>query len=269
MPWPRIMGILNVTPDSFSDGGRFADPEAAVAAGLALHEAGADIVDIGGESTRPGAEPVTQGEEADRVVPVIEALARAGCTVSVDTRHAAVMQAALAAGATMINDVTALTGDPGALGFAASCAVPVVLMHMQGEPRTMQADPSYTDVSLDVFDELQAYLRGCETAGIAPQRLIVDPGIGFGKTLAHNLTLLADLTLLHGLGRPVLLGASRKSFIGRLDGGRPADARLAGSLAVAQAAADHGAAILRVHDVAETRQMLRLRAALAGTADGD
>lgn len=262
LPWPRVMGILNVTPDSFSDGGRFAGPAAAIAAGLALRDAGADIVDVGGESTRPGAEPVPADVEAERVVPVIAALAREGCLVSVDTRHATVMAAAMAVGASIINDVTALTGDRDSLGFAVSCDAPLVLMHMRGEPRTMQWDPQYDDVVLDVFDELQGHMLGCTSAGIDAGRLVLDPGIGFGKTGRHNLELLADMTVLHGLGRPVLLGASRKSFIGRLDEGAATDARLAGSLAVAQAAADRGAAVLRVHDVAETRQMLRLRAAM-------
>jgi len=252
-----IMGVLNVTPDSFSDGGRLDGPEAAIEAGLAMAEAGADIIDIGGESTRPGAEPVPEAEEAARVLPVIEGLMAAGCPapISIDTRKATVAEAALAAGARLFNDVSALSHDPASLK-AAGKAEAVCLMHAQGDPRTMQENPRYDDVVLDVYDFLAARVAQAEAAGIPRTRLIVDPGIGFGKTLAHNLALLHRLSIFHALGCPVLLGASRKRFIGRLSGVEPAEARLAGSLAAALAGADEGAQILRVHDVAETRQAL-------------
>ena len=261
---PRIMGIVNVTPDSFSDGGAFLDPQAAIAHGLALLAEGADILDVGGESTRPGAQPVSEDEERRRVLPVIRGLADAGATVSVDTRHAAVMRAAVAAGAAIINDVTALAGDPDSLQTAAEAAVPVVLMHMQGQPQTMQADPRYRDVVLDILDALEARIGACEAAGIPRARVVVDPGIGFGKTVAHNADLLARLSAFHALGCPILLGASRKSFIGRLDGDAPADRRLPGSLAAALQALNQGAQILRVHDVAATRQAIAVWEAIRG-----
>jgi dihydropteroate synthase len=260
---PRIMGILNVTPDSFSDGGRFADAEAAVAQGKALVAAGADIVDVGGESTRPGAEPVAPADEIRRIEPVVRGLVEAGVTVSIDTRRAAVMRAALAAGAGIINDVTALAGDPDGLFVAAGSGAALALMHMAGDPRTMQVDPRYDDVLLDVLDFLESRIARCVEAGIARERIAVDPGIGFGKSDRHNLALLARLALFHGIGCAVLVGASRKSFIGRQAGGGPRD-RLGGSLAAALAAAGQGAQILRVHDVAETRQALALQAAIAG-----
>ncbi len=265
---PAIMGILNITPDSFSDGGRFASVSQVVEAGARMAEAGAAILDVGGESTRPGAEPVREDEELSRVLPVIEGLKKAAVPVpiSIDTRKAAVMRAAIAAGASIINDVSALTHDPSALAAAAALACPVVLMHARGEPKTMQAAPSYGDVLLDVYDALQHRIRACEVAGIPRDRLVVDPGIGFGKTLAHNLALLRGVALFHGLGCPVLLGASRKSFIGRLDpegGAEPAD-RLGGSLAVAVQGADAGVQIIRVHDVAETVQAVRVWRAVRG-----
>ena len=253
-PGPAIMGIINVTPDSFSDGGDFLDARRAVDHGLALLDEGADILDVGGESTRPGADPVTPDEELARVLPVIEALAAAGATVSIDTRHARVMRAALAAGAAIINDVTALTGDPGSLSVAADSAAPVILMHMKGEPRTMQAAPDYVDAPLEVYDHLERRIDACVAAGIARERITVDPGIGFGKTVAHNTRLLRHTALLHGLGCPLLIGVSRKSFIGRLSRGEPAKDRLGGSLAGALAALARGAQMLRVHDVAQTRQ---------------
>jgi len=253
---PRIMGVVNVTPDSFSDGGRWLEPEAGIAHALRLEAEGADILDIGGESTRPGAEPVNAEEELKRVLPVIEALARrARVPVSIDTRNAEVMRRAAQVGARLINDISALAHDPNSLAAAAETGLPVVLMHAQGEPRTMQHKPRYADVVLDVYDALEARIEACERVGIARERLIVDPGIGFGKTLAHNLALLGSLTIFHGLGCPLTLGASRKSFIGKLTGAG-ADERLPGSLAAALLGAAQGAQILRVHDVAATRQAM-------------
>jgi len=255
---PLIMGVLNVTPDSFSDGGRFVDPGAAIEQGLRMWHEGAAIVDVGGESTRPGAAELPAEEELRRVVPVIEALYAAGVRVSIDTRKAAVMRRACAAGAAMINDVSALRHDPLAMTAAAGCEVPVVLMHSRGEPATMQADPTYERAALDVFDHLEERIDACVRAGIARERLIVDPGIGFGKTLAHNLDILHHLVLYRSLGAPVLLGASRKSFIARLAGGAAVDARLPGSLAAALFGILNETAILRVHDVAATLQALRV-----------
>jgi dihydropteroate synthase len=256
---PRIMGIVNVTPDSFSDGGRWLDPEAAIAHGARLEADGADILDIGGESTRPGAEPVSLDEELRRVIPVIAGLAKAvRVPISVDTRNAEVIQCAAEAGARLINDVAALGYDPNSLRVAAGSGLPVVLMHAQGDPRTMQQDPRYDDVVLDVYDWLEARIAVCEAEGIGRERIIVDPGIGFGKTVQHNLALLASLSILHGLGCPILLGASRKSFIGRLSGGAPAAERMPGSIAAHLAGAAQGVQILRVHDVAAMRQALAL-----------
>jgi dihydropteroate synthase len=268
---PRLMGVVNVTPDSFSDGGRYATREAAIAHARALLEAGADILDIGGESTRPGAAPVSVEEEIERVLPVIEALAGDGAPVSIDTRHAPVMRAALAAGARIVNDITAFTGDPEALSFAAAAGTAVVLMHMQGEPRTMQQNPTYCDAPLDVYDFFAERLAACAAAGIAPARIAIDPGIGFGKRDPHNLAILADLTIFHGLGCALLLGVSRKSFIGRLSRGEDTGHRLAGSLAAALAGLDRGVHILRVHDVAETAQAVAIWRAIAeaGSASSD
>jgi dihydropteroate synthase len=257
------MGIVNVTPDSFSDGGDRLDPAAAIAAGRRMLEEGAEILDIGGESTRPGAEPVGIEEECARVLPVIEALAADGALVSIDSRHAAVMRAAVEAGASIVNDVTALTGDPESLAAVAALEVPVILMHMQGEPRTMQADPRYGDVVAEVRGFLGERAAACESAGIARADICIDPGIGFGKTVAHNLALLKHLEAIRELGYPVLIGASRKSFIGKLSHGEAPKQRLGGSLAVALAAAERGAAILRVHDVAETAQALALWRAIS------
>jgi dihydropteroate synthase len=257
MDRPRLMGIVNVTPDSFSDGGRWLDAGAAIAHGLQLEADGADILDIGGESTRPGAEPIGAEEELRRVIPVIAALAKqVPAVISIDTRNAEVMLRAADAGARIINDVAALGHDPDALRVAAETGLPVVLMHAQGDPRTMQLDPRYDDVVLDVCDWLAARIAVCEAAGIPRTRIVVDPGIGFGKTVDHNLALIGALSILHGLGCPILLGASRKSFIGRLCGGAPADQRLPGSVAAALLGAAQGAQILRVHDVAATRQAL-------------
>jgi dihydropteroate synthase len=260
---PCVMGIVNVTPDSFSDGGDRFDAERAIADGLAMWRAGADFVDVGGESTRPGAAPVAPEEELRRVRPVVAALAGEGVRVSIDSRHAEVMAGAVEAGAAVINDVTALTGDADSLRVAADSGLPVVLMHMQGEPRSMQADPHYDDVALEVYDHLAERLAACEAAGIPRARIAVDPGIGFGKTLVHNLELLDRLTLFHGLGCPLLLGVSRKSFIGKLSRQEPPKDRLAGSLAAALAGVARGAQILRVHDVAETLQALAVWRAIA------
>jgi dihydropteroate synthase len=254
---PRLMAIVNVTPDSFSDGGAFSSVQDAVDHALRLESEGADILDIGGESTRPGAHPVTIEEELCRVIPVIEGLAgRTKALISIDTRKAEVMRYALAAGAQIINDVASLTYEPESLEVAAASNAPMILMHAQGDPRTMQAAPRYDDCLLDVCDWLGARIAACEAAGIARERLVVDPGIGFGKTLTHNLELLAGLALLHGLGVPVLLGASRKSFIGILSGMKDARQRVPGSIAATLQGAAQGVQILRVHDVAETRQAL-------------
>ena len=265
---PLIMGIVNVTPDSFSDGGRHADPEAAIAHGLALATEGADILDIGGESTRPGSDPVPLDEELARVLPVIEGLKTAcDARISIDTRKALVMQRAAAAGADIINDVSALSHDPDGMAAAAEADLPVVLMHAQGDPKTMQDAPRYGDVLLDVFDYLERRIATCEAAGIARQHLLVDPGIGFGKTLSHNLMLMHGLSLFHGLGVPLLVGASRKRFIGILTGVDVAGERVSGSIGAALAAAGQGAHILRVHDVKATRDALTVwRAAVTGAA---
>ncbi len=265
---PCIMGILNITPDSFSDGGDRADPEVAIRDGLAMLAAGADILDIGGESTRPGAGSVSLEEEAARVLPVVTALASEGACVSIDTRHAAIMRAAVAAGARVINDITALSGDPDSLAVAAETDVPVVLMHMQGQPQTMQRDPRYDNAALDIYDYLAARLEACIDAGIAEDRLIVDPGIGFGKTLTHNLQVLEQIALFQGLGCPVLLGASRKSFIAKLSHGEPAKERLPGSLAAILFALQRGVQILRVHDVAETVQAVSVWQAMTRISSG-
>lgn len=257
---PRLMGILNVTPDSFSDGGRFLDLPAALAQGRALAEAGADILDIGGESTRPGAAEVPLAEELARTAPVVHALRAGGLGVpiSIDTRKARVAEAALAAGADMVNDVAALTFDPALGQVVARARAPLCLMHAQGTPASMQADPRYDDVLLDVYDFLAERVAAAEAMGISRGQILVDPGIGFGKTVAHNLALIRGLSLFHALGCPVLLGASRKRFIGTLAGATEAAARMPGSVAVALAGVAQGAQILRVHDMAETRQALTL-----------
>jgi dihydropteroate synthase len=254
-PW--IMGILNVTPDSFSDGGRHADPARAIAAGLAMHAQGAAIIDIGGESTRPGAAPVTPAEEQARILPVIRALAAQGVPVSADTRHAATMAAALDAGARAVNDVTALAHDPQAAPLAAARGAPVVLMHMRGSPQTMDALATYADIACDVAAELQARVDAAEAAGIPRAALAIDPGFGFAKSHAGNLELLARLPLLHCLGLPLLAGVSRKRMIGTLTGEPDPARRDPGSIAAALRAAEAGAQILRVHDVPATAQALR------------
>lgn len=251
-----LMGIVNVTPDSFSDGGQFFDVEPAIAHGFGLLDAGAQIVDIGGESTRPGAAPVSESEELKRVLPVVRALAEQGAAVSIDTRHAAVMKAAVSEGACIINDVTALTDEAESLAVAAASRAAVVLMHMQGDPATMQDNPTYDDAPLDIFDFLESRIAACEKTGIARERIVVDPGIGFGKTKRHNADILRDLGLFHGLGCAVMLGVSRKGFVAGASGGEPPEKRLPGSLAAALAAVGQGVQMLRVHDVAETRQAL-------------
>ena len=257
----RVMGILNTTPDSFSDGGRWADRDRAVEHALAMAEAGADIIDVGGESTRPGAKSVGVQEELDRVVPVVEAIAaRTTVTVSVDTSKPAVMVAAVAAGARLINDVFALRQE-GALETAAGLGVPVCLMHMQGRPRDMQVDPYYADVVAEVEAFLVDRALACEAAGMARDRILIDPGFGFGKTLEHNIALFRGLPRLCGGAYPVLVGVSRKSMLGALTG-KPVEDRLAASVAAAVLAAGHGAAVLRVHDVAETVDALRVLQAL-------
>jgi dihydropteroate synthase len=262
---PRIMGIVNVTPDSFADGGAFDDAAAAVEHGLRLVAEGADLLDVGGESTRPGAQVVDEAEELRRVLPVIEALAaRAGVPVSVDTRKAGVMRAAVAAGASMINDVRALRDD-GALEAAADLGVPVCLMHMQGEPGHMQDDPRYDDVVAEVHRFLADRILACQFAGIDRKRLLVDPGFGFGKTLEHNLGLLRGLDRFATLGVPVLAGLSRKSMLGRITGREVPAERVHASVAAAVIAVQRGAGLVRVHDVAATRDALAVwQAVVAG-----
>ena len=254
-PGPVLVGVLNVTPDSFSDGGRFDSLDRAVEHGCALAAEGADLIDIGGESTRPGSRPPTLAEELNRVVPVVEALVRqVPVPLSVDTSRPEVMGAAVAAGASMVNDVRALR-SPGALEAAAELGVPVCLMHMQRSPETMQEDPRYRDVVVEVRTFLAQRMRACLDAGIRQEHLVVDPGFGFGKTLTHNVALLASLDAFTGLGVPVMVGLSRKSVLGQLTGRTVGD-RLPGSLAAALVAVQRGASVLRVHDVAATRDVL-------------
>ena len=257
---PRLMGVLNVTPDSFSDGGLHVGLPEALARAEAMAAAGADILDIGGESTRPGADPVPLAEEVARVVPVIAALRAGGFAlpISVDTRNAAVARAAFDAGADLFNDVSALTHDPDSLPLAAGAGCPVCLMHAQGDPKTMQEAPAYDDVLLDVVAFLEARVEAAEAGGIPRERLLVDPGIGFGKTVAHNVALVRGLAMLHGLGCAVLFGASRKRFIGTIGGAVEPAARVPGSIAVALEALRRGAQVIRVHDVVETRQAIAL-----------
>ncbi len=256
---PQIMGILNVTPDSFSDGGRHADVETACAAALQMVADGATIIDIGGESTRPGAAEVPEAEEILRTAPVIEAIrAQSQIPISIDTRKATVGLEALEAGANLVNDVSGFTFDPALAPLAAQASVPVCIMHAQGDPATMQEDPQYADVLLDVYDYLDAQIDRLEAIGVVREQIVIDPGIGFGKTLEHNLTLLRNLSLFHGLGCPILLGVSRKGFIGKIGEEPQAAARAPGSIAVGLAALAQGVQFLRVHDVAETVQALRL-----------
>lgn len=261
MDRPHLMGVVNVTPDSFSDGGQRLAPAEAIAAATAMQTAGAAIIDIGGESTRPGAAPVTRNQELARVLPPITALARAGATISIDTRHADVMRRAVAGGASIINDIAALQGD-GALAAAAASGVPVILMHMQGDPQTMQDNPAYEFAPVEIYRFLEARIAAARAAGIPDAMIALDPGFGFGKTVPHNLQLVNWLGLLHGLGVPILFGASRKSTIAALSANEPADRRLPGSLALALAACRQGAQLIRVHDVAETAQALAIEVAL-------
>ncbi len=265
MDRPRIMAILNVTPDSFSDGGRFDHPDAALARARSMAES-ADVLDIGGESTRPGAAEVAEAEEIARTAPVIAALRAAGLTlpISLDTRKAGVAEAGLAAGGNWINDVSALEFDPRLGQVAAQSGAPVILMHYQGLPEVMQDDPRYGDVLLDVYDWLAARVAAAEAMGIARENIALDPGIGFGKTVDHNLRLIEGLALFHSLGCPLLLGASRKRFIGQIAGVEQAERRMPGSVAVALAGIARGAQMVRVHDCAETRQALQLWQAVNG-----
>lgn len=260
---PLVMGIVNVTPDSFSDGGLNAETTRAIAHGIQIAAEGADIVDVGGESTRPGSEGVPEAEELRRVIPVIEALAARGLAVSIDTRKANVMRAALKAGARMVNDVAALTYDPLAMEAVAEASCPVILMHAQGDPKTMQLSPQYDDVALDVHDWLEARIEACVAAGIARDRIMADPGIGFGKSFRHNIDLMRQFTIFHGLGVPVLMGLSRKGFIGALTGEKIAGNRVHGSIGGAIWSALNGAHILRVHDVKATVEALAVAEASA------
>ena len=253
---PRIMGIVNVTPDSFHDGGRHASTDAAITHGAGLIAAGADAIDIGGESTRPGSEETPEELEIERVLPVVRALRGRGAVLSVDTRRTAVMHAALEAGVEVINDITALAGDPDALRVAAEGCAHVVLMHMQGRPRTMQRRPKYRHAPYEIWRYLRNRVAACVAADITTERIAVDPGIGFGKSDVHNLEILSSAAMLHGTGATVMVGASRKSFIGRIFKDVPSEARLPGSLAAATMAVGQGVQLLRVHDVIETRQAL-------------
>jgi dihydropteroate synthase len=264
---PQVMGILNVTPDSFSDGGQHKDdPEAAAAAGIAMAAAGAAIIDIGGESTRPGAPLVWEGDEIKRVVPVIERLSSAGTAISADTRKAVVMQAALQAGAAMINDISALLYDDQSLAVLQTNACPVVLMHAPSQSSDPHKNDGYVNVLFDVYDWLEARIAAVEAAGIARGRILIDPGIGFGKSLSDNLVLINNLALFHGLGCPILFGASRKRMIGALSNEAAADRRLGGSLFLALKAVEQGAQIVRVHDVAETAQAIHVWRGLRDSA---
>jgi dihydropteroate synthase len=256
---PQVMGILNITPDSFSDGGKHHDdPEAAAAAGIAMTAAGAAIVDVGGESTRPGAPLVWEGDEIKRVEPVIQRLSGAGTAVSIDTRKASVMQSALGAGAAMINDVSALLYDDQSLAVVQAANCPVVLMHAPSQSNDPHQHNGYDDVVFDVYDWLEARVAAVATAGIARERILIDPGIGFGKSLTDNLNLINNLSLFHGLGCPILFGASRKRMIGALSNEAGVDARLGGSLMLAMKAIEQGAHIVRVHDVPETVQAIQV-----------
>ncbi len=261
---PRFMGVVNVTPDSFSDGGDFLDPAQAIHHGLQMSADGADILDIGGESTRPGSAPISIDEELARVLPVIKGLASEGKLISIDTRHAEVMRQTIAAGARIVNDVTALTNDADSMGVCATTDVDVVIMHMQGDPQTMQNNPTYDDASADIMAYLQDRVRLMEKSGIARHKIAVDPGIGFGKNLDHNLRVLSKLGDYEDLEIPVLLGVSRKSFISKIDRDVPAKERVAGSIAAAIAGYARGVRLFRVHDVAETRQALAVWRAIEG-----
>ncbi|MEX2105705.1 MAG: dihydropteroate synthase [Solirubrobacterales bacterium] len=258
---PKLMGVVNVTPDSFSDGGLYFDPEAAIAHGEDLARAGAAILDVGGESTRPGAEEVGVEEELRRVVPVVQELSAAEAEISVDTSKRAVAEAALDAGATIVNDVTALRGDPEMAALCADRGATVILMHMLGSPRTMQQNPVYGDVVDEVREFLAKRVDAAVAAGVEEERIWLDPGIGFGKTAEHNMELLRRLSELRDLGRPLVVGTSRKSFIGRVDGSEARE-RLGGTIASSVLAAAEGAEVLRVHDVAEVAEAMTLAAAI-------
>lgn len=259
MSGAHLMGILNVTPDSFSDGGQFAGVAAAVRQAEAMHTAGASLIDVGGESTRPGADFVPVAEEITRTAPAIrEISSKLDVPISIDTRKSEVARQALSEGASLVNDVSGFTYDPNLAGVAIEASAPVCVMHAQGDPATMQQNPTYDDVLLDVYDFLETQVERLTSLGIARGQIVVDPGIGFGKTLAHNLALLARLSLFHGLGCPILLGASRKKFIGTIGKASLAQERMSGSVAVALEGVAQGAQIVRVHDVAETRQALNL-----------
>ena len=263
---PRLMGILNVTPDSFSDGGQFLDKEAAVGQAIRMAATGADIIDIGGESTRPGAEEVPREQEIERTIPVITAIHNeTHIPISIDTRKADVAFAAIKAGATMVNDVSALTYDTNLAKLTAEMGLPVCMMHAQGDPATMQKEPRYENVLLDVYDYLAARIEVAVKAGLDRKSLVIDPGIGFGKTLDHNLTLLRNISLFHSLGCPILLGASRKRFIGTLGNVPEAANRMPGTIGVMLAAVAQGVQIHRVHDIEASRQALTLWQAAAGT----
>ncbi len=251
---PKIMGIVNVTPDSFSDGGAFYSTEDAVAQARRAMEEGADILDIGGESTRPGSEPVDEDTECQRILPVIEALAASGTPISCDTRKPVVMRKAVQAGAGIINDISSLTYHEDARSTAAALGVPVILMHSKGEPKVMQKEPEYESVSLEVFDALRANIEACVAAGIPRSKIVADPGIGFGKTFDHNLELLDDLALFHGLGVALMLGVSRKGFLGALTGVKEARERAVGSVSAALCGLARGVQLYRVHDVQQTRE---------------
>jgi dihydropteroate synthase len=260
---PLVMGVLNVTPDSFSDGGQWFDTDRAVAHGRTLLTAGADIIDVGGESTRPGASELSPGEEIRRVERVVRALAQSGAVVSIDTRHQAVMEAALDAGARIVNDVSALRHDAESAALIARHGASVVVMHMRGQPQTMQHNPIYNSPLIEVLEFLEARVKACIGAGISFDHIAVDPGIGFGKLASHNLELIAGIAAFHTLGCGIVLGVSRKSTIAGLSRAEPPQARLPGSLAAAVLAVQHGVQILRVHDVAETRQALAVWQAIA------
>ncbi|MFC7537576.1 dihydropteroate synthase [Sphingomonas sp. GCM10030256] len=256
---PQVMGIVNATPDSFSDGGQLATAGAAADAGAAMAADGAAIIDVGGESTRPGAKPVWEGDEIERVLPIVRQLAAGGTAVSIDSRKALVMEAALAAGARLVNDVSALTWDDRAAEVVSAAGVPVILMHHQGRPDTMQDSPNYPrGVLIEVYLWLEQRIAAAVSAGVPRDRILIDPGIGFGKTVAHNLELMNGLALFHSLGCPLVVGASRKRTIGALHNEAPADRRLGGSLALALKAAEQGAQLLRVHDAYETVQALKV-----------
>jgi dihydropteroate synthase len=269
-PGPIVVGILNITPDSFSDGGQFFDPEVAAERAAAMIDEGAGILDVGGESTRPGSDPVSQEEEVRRVVPVVRQIlaARHEAVISVDTYRSETAAAALEAGARIVNDVTALHGDPQMASAVADARCPVVLMHMQGEPKTMQSEPRYEDVVGEVRDFLRSRADYAVAAGIAPENIIVDPGIGFGKNLDHNLALLRNLDAIVSLGFPVLIGASRKTFIGKITGVQEASERVFGTVATTVLSYEKGATLFRVHDVRANREALAITEAVRGGHTG-